>query len=149
MVEYLVFDLPKRHRSRTKGSWKYVGLVFENNDSQFKNDLAFHVIYKRCIFARKCELCNTVFQKSNHRYMEHCHATGEFRNIVCNSCNLRKSDVKIKSNNTSGYKGISKYIHGWQFRVMIKGKKHSKYMPDLDKLIEYAERWKRENNYYT
>ena len=142
MVEYMVFDLREHHRASTKGSWKSYGLVFEN-------DLAFHVIYKRYIFATKCELCKEVFEKSIDRQMEHCHTTNKFRNIVCQSCNHRKKDVKMSSNNTSGYTGIYKHGNGWQFTATIKGKPHYKDMPDKDELIKYADDWKRENNFYT
>jgi hypothetical protein len=89
--------------------------------------------------------------------MEHCHATGQFRNIVCNNCNSRKEDRKINSNNTSGYKGISKindknYKQGflWVFHAIVNGKyKHIKTSANLDKLVEFADKWKKDNNYHT
>ena len=138
----LPFPLHKNHRPSTKYSWKSRGLVFER-------DLAFHVIYKRYIFATKCELCNKVFKTKTDRHMEHSHTTNKFRNVVCNSCNLRKSDVKMMINNTTGYKRIHTHGYSWQFKIMMKGKSHTKTMKDLDKLIEYRDKWIRENNYYT
>ncbi len=143
----LPFPLGKRHRSDTKGRWKSRGLAFEN-------DLAFSIVYKRYIYARQCELkrCQKVFTESKDRQMEHDHDTGKFRNIVCNKCNQRKADVKIQSNNTSGYKGISwdKVNNSWKFYAAIDGKQMSiKMMKDLDKLIAFAEQWKIDNNYYT
>ena len=89
--------------------------------------------------------------------MDHNHTTGEFRNVLCNKCNGRKADKKIYSTNTSGYKGICKHIskkckqgYYWEFQVKIDGKiKTIKTSTDKEKLILFAEKWKKENNYYT
>ena len=143
----LPFKLYKDHKANTKRSWKKKGLITDN----------FEEIYNKYIYATHCQLCNKQFENTKDRQMEHCHATGKFRNIVCNSCNQRKADVKLKSNNTSGYKGISKkndknYKQGfyWLFVVQINNKrKIIKYSVDLNKLVEFAEQWKKDNNYHT
>ena len=140
----LPFPLKPYHKTNTKCDWKKRGLVFVN-------DLAFSIVYKRSIHATQCELCEKVFTKSRDRQMDHCHDTGKFRNIVCQRCNGRKADKKLQSNNQSGYKGIcwNKGNNAWQFQAKVNGKlKHIKQMKDLDKLIEFAEKWKVENNYY-
>ncbi len=70
---------------------------------------------------------------------------------------MRKSDVKMKSDNTSGYPGISKnkdkkFKQGfrWRFQAMINGKlKTIKTSVDYDKLVEFAKQWKIDNNYHT
>ena len=141
----LPFPLRKHHRAFTKGKWKSRGSIFEN-------DLAFSIVYKRYIFARECELCQKTFTKLRDRQMEHCHDTGKFRNVVCNQCNRRKDDVKIYSNNTSGYKGIcwDKRNNRWRFRVSIGGKQKTiKYMKDKDELIAFVDQWKIYNDYHT
>jgi hypothetical protein len=89
--------------------------------------------------------------------MEHDHNTGKFRNIVCQSCNQFKADVKMQSNNTSGYKGIYKkkdktckkgFI--WTFEARVNGiKKIIKRSIDFEFLKEFADKWKKDNNYYT
>ena len=143
----LPFDLYKEHKALTKYKWKSRGLITDK----------FEEIYNKYIYATHCQLCNKEFTNTRDRQMEHCHATGKFRNIVCNSCNQRKADVKLKSNNTSGYKGISKkndknYKQGfyWLFVVQINNKrKIIKYSVDLNKLVEFAEQWKKDNNYHT
>jgi hypothetical protein len=89
--------------------------------------------------------------------MEHCHATGAFRNICCQSCNQKKRDVKIRIDNKSGYKNINKQNNPtckqgfrWVFQVCINGKnKKIKSLTNLEKLIEYRDKWLIENNYYT
>ena len=143
----LPFELYKDHKSLTKSKWlKTLGLKTDN----------FEEIYNEYIYATHCQLCNKQFEKSLDRHMDHCHETGEFRNIVCNSCNQLKADVKLKSNNTSGYKGICKNKDNrlkqgfrWRFEVMDNGKRKTiKTSTNLQKLIEFAEKWKKENNYY-
>ena len=95
----LPFELYKDHKSLTKSKWlKTLGLKTDN----------FEEIYNKYINATHCELCNKQFKSSRDRQMEHNHETGEFRNIVCCSCNHLKADVKLQCNNVSGYSGIHK-----------------------------------------
>ena len=143
----LPFELRKYHKCATKYAWKRYGLIMDN----------FEEIYKDYIHATHCDLCGKEFTKSIDRQMEHDHQTGEFRNIVCKSCNQLKSDVKMKTNNTSGYKGINKVkckkmIQGftWRFEARINEKKTIiKQSTNLEKLIEFSDKWKIDNNYHT
>ena len=142
----LPFPLYKKHKSVTKNTWKRLGLKMDN----------FEEIYKRYITSSRCELCSKQYKKRNERNMEHDHKTGEFRNIVCNRCNILRSDRKQK-NNTSGYIGIYRHKDNhsdigfyWRFRVSINGKrKVIKSSKDLNWLISFAEKWKKDNNYHT
>ena len=141
------FELKSYHKALTKYSWKRIGLNMDN----------FEHIYQEYIHTTHCQLCNKQFENTRERQMEHDHQTGEFRNIVCRSCNQKKADVKLKSNNTSGYRGISiekdttcKQGYYWRFRVYLNGKQKTiKQSVDLDKVIKFAEQWKKDNNYYT
>ena len=142
----LPFKLYKDHKPKMNYKWKSRGLKTDN----------FEDIYNKYIYATHCELCNKQFENTKDRQMEHDHNTGKFRNIVCNSCNQLKADVKLQSNNSSGYKGISKVKNktckqgfSWRFRVEINGKnKTIKTCVDFDELVEFAEKWKKENNYH-
>ena len=142
----LPFKLCKYHKTKKRYEWKSRGLKTDN----------FEDIYNKYIYATHCELCNKQFENTKDRQMEHDHNTGKFRNIVCNSCNQLKADVKLQSNNSSGYKGISKVKNktckqgfSWRFRVEINGKnKTIKQSINFDKLVEFAEKWKKENNYH-
>jgi hypothetical protein len=143
----LPFEINKNHKTKTKYKWlKILGLKTDN----------FEEIYNKYIYATHCELCNKEFTKTKNRHMEHCHTTGQFRNIVCTSCNALKSDVKVRTDNTSGYIGISKHTTKtckqgfiWKFRVHIDGKQKTiKQSINFDKLVEFAEKWKKDNNYY-
>lgn len=145
----LPFELVKKHKSITKYSWKRKGLITTKEE--------FEAIYNKYIYATNCDLCDTQFKNTMERHMEHDHKNGEFRNIVCRSCNMLKFDVKLKCLNTSGYKGINKKIDKtcnqgfvWNFTVCINGKRtYIKSSVDKEKLIEFADKWKKDNNYNT
>ena len=144
----LPFEL-KQTKAQLKSNWKKYGLKVTEEE--------FESIYYMYIFATECDLCNKKFKNTKDRQMEHNHETGEFRNIVCNSCNQKKHDIKISKNNKSGYTGISKHYGKtfkqgfiWEFKVTIDGKrKKIKSSIDLEFLIKYAEEWKKKNLYNT
>ena len=79
------------------------------------------------------------------------------KRFVCNKCNRLKADLKIPSNNTSGYIGICKdnnktckQGYRWNFRATVDGKqKRIKSSIDYDKLVAFADKWKIDNNYHT
>ena len=79
-------------------TWKGNGLIGD-----------YDSIWKRYCETENCDLCNvklTLESKitSTRKSMEHCHETGEFRNITCHKCNMtRKGNYK---NNITGHKGI-------------------------------------------
>jgi len=148
MNKELPFELPKYYKSDKKGFWKRQGMVFTEED--------FEYIYNEFIYATNCDLCNKKFLKRHDRQLDHNHNTGEIRNILCNKCNNKRKDRKINSKNTSGYCGISKTKsnakqgYSWRFVVTLDGKpKTIKRSIYFDKLVEFAEKWKKENNYYT
>ena len=112
----LPFELRKYHKSRTKSSWKSIGM-------KFRDDGHFKFVYNEFIHATNCELCNKLFSKSRDRQLDHDHETGEIRNIVCNKCNSHKKDNKKKQSNT-GEDYISKckdknYKNGYMFKIQI------------------------------
>ncbi len=142
----LPFELQKYHKSDMKNTWKSIGLITDE----------FETIYKQYIYSTNCELCGNKYKARNDRCMEHSHETGEFRNICCRSCNQRKRDVKIRSDNTSGHKNICKikkprYKQGfiWKFQVIIDGKcKPIKSSVNLQKLVKFRDEWFKDNPDY-
>ena len=69
-------------KSQSKSKWKASGLNMDN----------FEEIYKRYISTTHCDLCNVELTEDKittktTRVMDHSHITGEFRNVLCHSCN--------------------------------------------------------------
>ena len=76
---------PDKHiKSKRKTAWKERGLNMEN----------FEEIYQIYLSTSHCDLCGVELTEDQvntktTRCMDHSHVTGEFRNIVCCSCNSR------------------------------------------------------------
>ena len=69
----------------TKNSWKGYGLNMENFDE----------IYERYLNTTNCDNCDILLTQGRYttpttRCMDHDHITGNFRNILCQSCNVRR-----------------------------------------------------------
>ena len=145
--------MKKYYKAMKRGDWRHQGLVFCCEEE-------FDEIFERYINSTHCEICNKKYKSSIDRHMDHEHLINEkfgaFRNVLCNSCNHRRSDVKMSSNNTSNVKNIIKQIsktckrgYIWSFQVTLNGKnKTIKYSTNKEWLIEFAEQWKIDNNYY-
>jgi len=146
--------LSKDHKRLNKAKWKTRGLIWTSEEE-------FEEIYLRVINSTHCELCDKPYKSNNDRHMDHIHYIddkfGWFRNVLCNRCNIRKSDRKIPSNNTSGYVCITKHLRNdckqgflWQFQAIVEGKcKVIKSSVDFDKLVKFADQWKIDNHYNT
>jgi len=108
---------PEGYKISTISSWKYLGL--KGN---------YEYIFHRYMATTHCDLCQSLLTKERkggrQKHMEHDHKTGEFRNVVCQKCNLQKTDSVKGKNNTSGHKGVSydKSRKVWRYRKMINGK---------------------------
>ena len=133
----LPFELGKDHKSDTKKNWKGKGLICSDEEIE--------EIYQQYIYSTNCEICGNEYKSRSDRQMDHEHSTGKFRNVCCRSCNQRRSDVKIRSDNTSGHKYIyerknSRMKQGfiWVFQLNNEYKKSS---VDLEKLIEFRDKW--------
>ena len=138
-------------KAQTISDWRHKGLVTTSEEE-------LDEIYDRYINSNNCEKCGNEYTSTRDRHMDHSHLIddkyGYFRNVLCRSCNQKRRDT-LGKNNTSGYSGISKLInktckHGfiWEFKVSIdKKRKLIKSSVDYDKLVEFAKRWKLENNY--
>ena len=137
-------------KAQTISVWRQHGLLLTSKEEGRE-------IYDRYINSTHCEKCGNLYKSNRDRHMDHTHSIhdkyGYFRNILCQSCNHKR--CKIYSNNTSGYPGISKHIDknckqgfNWEFRVYLNGK-HKTIKSSIDKewLIEFAEKWKKDNHY--
>jgi len=66
-----------------KHKWKSRGLNMDN----------FEEIYKRYVETTNCDYCNVLL--TNNKTMDHSHITGEFRNILCCGCNVRRGENNL------------------------------------------------------
>jgi hypothetical protein len=113
----LPFPLYKRHKYLKRWDWERRGMIFVDDDH-------YDYIYNEYIRATKCDLCNKEFLKSLDRQLDHCHITGDPRNVVCQKCNIHKKDNKPKNTNT-GENNIHKrkhirYKNGYVFEIKIR-----------------------------
>ena len=70
----------KLHRIQ---NWKSRGVISDDYNS----------LYEYYLNCKNCEECNVELvecKKSNSRCLDHNHKTGLFRNVLCNSCNVKR-----------------------------------------------------------
>lgn len=86
----LPFVLAKQHKTKTRYKWKSRGIIFQDEEH-------FVYIYNLYIKATNCDICNKLFPNSLNRHLDHCHNTGDVRNIMCSRCNIIRKDNKSYS----------------------------------------------------
>ena len=141
-----MFELPNGHKSRRKNDWKRRGIIFNNNFDEW---------YARYINSNECEKCNEPYKNFRDRCMDHDHATGEPRYILCRDCN-RKTGKIINKNNTSREQYIckckdKKYKLGFVYKFKIRRNKEvviEKTSIDLEKIIKIRDEWIKDNPQY-
>ena len=101
-----------RKKSYTIYNWKRNGLIGD-----------YDAIYHRYINSTHCELCKQQYTDTNMRCMDHCHISGKFRNICCNSCNMT---LPYQTTDITYDKYIYPYGNGWRFSKKFKGKTYCK-----------------------
>ena len=76
--EYITSEKGKKNSK--KSSWKSQGVKLDNFDE----------LYERYINAIFCDICECVLDNdiTSRKCLDHDHDTGDFRNIVCWSCNI-------------------------------------------------------------
>jgi len=79
--EYKKDNLGKR-KTDTIYNWKRYGLICEDYDK----------LYNYYLSITECENCGIELNSGTgtRKCMDHCHDTGKFRNILCNTCNLSR-----------------------------------------------------------
>ena len=74
-----------KSKNGRKSDWKRKGVNLHN----------FEEFYKIYIETTNCDICDTILtdgnpMKSSTKCLDHDHKTGEFRCILCSSCNIRR-----------------------------------------------------------
>ena len=66
-------------KSRIISLWKFIGVIHEDFDK----------LYEYYINTNECNICKGGFTDKNKKCLDHDHTNGLFRQILCNSCNIR------------------------------------------------------------
>jgi len=70
---------PNGIKSRIIAGWKTIGLIHDNFDE----------LYEKYINTTNCDVCNKTFKNTKDRCLDHNHNTGQFRYVLCQSCNVK------------------------------------------------------------
>tara|TARA_R110002049_G_scaffold247064_1_gene421223 strand:- start:17 stop:463 length:447 start_codon:yes stop_codon:yes gene_type:complete len=87
IIEYnkVYSQSPTRKKSIRISHWKVRGVIHDD----------FNELYEKYISTEFCELCNVELtvdktKTKTTRCLDHDHTTGEFRNVICHSCNVKR-----------------------------------------------------------
>ena len=75
-------------------AWKRSGVKHDNFET-------LHTIFMDTKYCEKCHIQLTSGSGLGaHKHLDHCHETGDFRNILCGSCNIKLVHKKKINDNT-------------------------------------------------
>ena len=77
------YENPQKYKTTAIHKWKSRGVISDDYNS----------LYEYYLNCKNCEECNVELvecKKSNSRCLDHNHKTGLFRNVLCNSCNVKR-----------------------------------------------------------
>ena len=72
-----------------EGEWRRMGIIIQDN------------LYERYTNTKKCEICNVDlvlgYKSKNRKCIDHHHLSGYVRDIVCNTCNVKRRVIDTKT----------------------------------------------------
>ena len=119
---------PEGIKSRKKTDWKKSGLI---------GDL--DAVYDIYLATTECMRCSVPISGMN-KHMDHCHNTGEYRAVLCRSCNVGNIlDTKPQKDNKNQLNEKWIYPHRKRFKFQKTTKKipHREYFDTLEEAIAY------------
>ena len=89
--QYYEQNKEENHRSHTINQWKRNGVIHDD----------YNALYDHYNSVTQCADCDVVLGKmgdgsGTFKCLDHCHDTGAFRAVVCNTCNLQRGRVDRK-----------------------------------------------------
>jgi len=111
--------------------WKKRGLICDD----------YNTLYETYIKTTECQQCETEFTKNNKRCLDHDHATGLFRKIVCHRCNAMDSYIKYPN----GFTEQDRKERDKEYRQKNKDKIKEQQQANKEKKIEYDQEYRRAN----
>jgi len=76
---------PAGYKSNRIANWKRIGVISNNFDKLFE-------LYVNTTNCENCDCLLTIDRNntSTTKCLDHCHISGEFRNVLCMACNTRR-----------------------------------------------------------
>ena len=118
-------------KSHTICNWKRKGLICDD----------YNALYETYIKTTECQHCKTEFTEKNKRCLDHDHATGLFRKIVCHRCNAMDSYI----NYPNGFTEQDRKERDKEYRQKNKDKIKEQQQANKEKKIEYDQEYRRAN----
>ena len=80
--EYVLENPEKTTKCLRISNWKNRGLICEDYDK----------LYNYYLSIDECQNCGFQLNQdlSTRKCLDHCHESGEFRNVLCHSCNIKR-----------------------------------------------------------
>ena len=125
------YQTPKGKKKLTFDNWKKGGLVGD-----------YEAVYEIYLNTTNCMRCSIQFCVGNRKSMDHDHETGEYRAVLCNTCNAHNPDDKtIRKDNSLGIPNINPNQGGYVFSKSKNKKRHQKWFKTLEEAIKYKEQY--------
>ena len=124
-------------KSQTIKNWKKRGVISTD----------YNKLYENYINNKNCEICKCEYSDFNKKCLDHSHITGEFKNYICNSCNVKR-ETPIQVNNKIGHQYIcvhkdfrkkqNKYYISFQYQRIVNFKSIHKKSISLIKMLAFS-----------
>ncbi len=87
--DWFLKNTEKKLKYNRISNWKRFGVKSDN----------YEYLYEKWKNTKNCENCNVKLTDDKYlntrRVLDHSHTTGEFRNILCHLCNIRRGETNI------------------------------------------------------